>query len=390
MSSKNDNLEKITIIAEIEELKLSQAILYSVGKIEQALKISDEIIKLASKINLEHMIKEQEEYVEKIKTPKSEKPKGTDISWLCEHLRNQFDDLLEMDNIKKAHEIVETFKEKYQDHYNLMKIPAVKYCITKDDEIWKVFLLEQEIKVEKLDQFEDQLYKSIKLNDIENANDLIDRAWDYIYTLEGNKREFYQKKWGALEYNLVQKLKYEEYEEIQKIYKKIDKIMENSKVLQNEGQFEEAITLINSEMETFKSKEMNELVSKLEKRLDEIVVSKENLENASAKIAELEQQYKQNREDSLLEESISTCESIISLAQASGKEEIKAQYQGFIDEMRKTIETESEQARKYEDFKKSIRLIHEEALNALDKKNIDNTIENYRKIVSFIKEMKRG
>ncbi|MBN1802136.1 MAG: hypothetical protein JW891_11550 [Candidatus Lokiarchaeota archaeon] len=389
MPSKSDNLDKIAIIAEIEELKLSQASCYSTGKVDQALKISERIIDLARKINLEQFVKEQQDYIEKIRSTSTNKSKTVDLVLLSDKLKEKFDDYLDVDDIKKAHELVMEFKQKYQQHYNLSRYPSANYCINKDEEIWKGYQVEQDNKVESLDRLEIQFYNAIRLQAIDKANDVIDRAWEHIYTLEGVKKELYQRKWGTLEHSLIQKLKYEEYEEVRKTYEKIEKVIDTSKKLEKSGQFEEAKNEITLEIALIKLKEMNELLPKLENRLKEITTAIEEFQKVGENIAQLELDFQQNLKEGFFDNAISNCETIISFSRSSGNQELEQKYQAFLDDIKKSINEEKERLEKSKNLKNQIRSINIACLNALEKKNVAEALEKYQAIVSLIKEMKK-
>ncbi|MFX1380816.1 MAG: hypothetical protein ACFFBP_00110 [Promethearchaeota archaeon] len=338
---------------------------------------------MAKKINSPYIIDEQKDYIYNITEKKEIKTKPQDITLLGNELRKEYNELVEIDRIIEAHELMEQFKQKYAPHYNLLKISSVKECIERDEKIWNGYLIEQKNKVEKLDEFEKKFYQFLKHKDIDNADLIIERAWDHIYKLEGDQKEIYQNKWGTLEHNLIQGLKYEEYEKIVKFKKRIRKIIEDSKKFEENSQFNKAINILKAELNSDLIDDMVDLKSELEDRLYEIQTSRHLVDGVNDEIEALKNQLKQCFKENRLEEAVAQCNEIIKISQEHGLSDIKEHHEQLLKEMRVDIVLREEKE-KFDILKEKVLKLNEEGLESLDDNDINKALGKYKEIKTLI------
>ncbi len=389
MSKNIDDKQIINIIAEIDRLKIIQARHITEGNLEQALEVSNTISDLAKKINSQYIIDEQEDYLSIRTFKKEEELKAQDIALIGNDLLKNFNEMLEIGQIFEAHELVKNFRQKYDSHFNLYRIPSVRECIEKDEMIWKRYLIEQDNKVEMLEDLENQFFKSIKDSDNASANQIIEKAWDYIYKLEGPKKDIYLNKWGTLEHNLIQGLKYEEYERIQKIKKRVEKIIKDSKSLEETLQFDKAITLLTTELNSTQINEFLELKMELKIRLSDSQTSKTLFENTYNNIEHLKIQFKQCLKQERLEEAVNHCEEIIKIAENHKINEITEEHEILLKDLKSEIakkELKKEEKKKFDILKEKVLILNKQGLESLDNNEIIKALDKYKTIKTLISD----
>ena len=130
---KNPRLETLSKIVELINIANDS---YMKMDYDNAINYSEKIIRLAITSNLEHHIKEQQEFLTKIAVRVQEKYFVSEINEAVKKIEKIYNALLEAKQVSQAHEILETFKSHYQDKIDLDSIPLIKELIMKDRREW--------------------------------------------------------------------------------------------------------------------------------------------------------------------------------------------------------------------------------------------------------------
>jgi hypothetical protein len=126
---KNPRLETLSKIVELIDIANDY---YMKMDYDNAIDYSEKIIRLAITSNFEHHIKEQQQFLTKIAKRVQEKYFVSEINEAVNKIEKIYNALLDAKQIYQAHEILETFKEHYQDKIDLDSIPLIKELIMKD------------------------------------------------------------------------------------------------------------------------------------------------------------------------------------------------------------------------------------------------------------------
>jgi len=130
---KNPRLETLSKIVELIDIANDY---YMKMDYDNAINTSEKIIRLAITSNFEHHIKEQQQFLTKIAKKVQEKYFVSEINEAVNKIEKIYNALLDAKQVSQAHEILETFKEHYQDKIDLDSIPLVKELIMKDRREW--------------------------------------------------------------------------------------------------------------------------------------------------------------------------------------------------------------------------------------------------------------
>jgi hypothetical protein len=381
--------DKIAIISKIDDLKIKAANHFRLGQGELAVKVAEEIIELANKANLELIVNEQKDFIAKVEGTDFVKSKIPEMISLCNYFKEKCDKLLSENKIIEAHELVGEFKRKYERYYNLHSIPSARTAIAKEEEVWKEFLSGQEEVIQELEQLEEQFYKNIMKNQRGPASTIIERAWDQIFKLPESFKE-YQKRWGVIEDNFIKQLRYEEYERGAKHVKGIVESLGKSIKLRNESRFEEALSIVSSELGLLKEGELSDYKEQLDNEIKEIKAAQENRTKLDKKLKTLEKDLEENQKKQLFDIAIDNCKEIVKISQELGNKAIEDRYTDVLRELKEKIEKiriEKEKLKelaRIEEIKNSVSALNNEGLNALNSGDARGALKKYKEIRTLL------
>lgn len=381
--------DKISIISQIDDLKIKAANHFRLGQGELAVRVAEQIIELATKANLESIVKEQKNFIVKVEGTDFVKSKIPEMISLCNDFKEKCDELLEENKIIEAHELVEEFKRKYERYYNLHTIPSARTAIVKEEEVWKEFLSGQEEVIQQLEQLEEQFYENIMTNQRGVASTIIERAWDHIFKLPESFK-VYQKRWGVIEDKFIKQVRYEEYEKVAHHVKGIVESLGKSIQLRNESRFEDALSIVSSELALLKEGELPDYKEQLENELKEVKAAQENFAKLDEKLKTIEKAFEENQKNELFEIALENCKKIVQISQKLGNKDIEDKYTEISRELKEKIEAlriekekEQEESR-MEEIKINVSVLNKEGLNALNSGDTKEAIEKYKEIRTIL------
>lgn len=139
-NQETKEMSKMDIMLKIDDLKSLQQTSLVEENTEKAMQCANEIIELAIRYNMSYRIKEQEDFLQSIAKREQKKYFITEIEEECLELNEKYEHLLEANEITQAHELVESFKEKYNTNPDFETHPLVKALLEKERRIWITYL----------------------------------------------------------------------------------------------------------------------------------------------------------------------------------------------------------------------------------------------------------
>lgn len=138
------NFEKIEILSELREMQGKAQKYKSKKNLDEAIILSDKIMRLAVKYNIPSIIKDQKEFIKKIAEEVEKdyfKPK---IKQFASWILTQYDKLVNSDGIYQAHNLVKSLKESYGGLPGFDSILEAQQIIRKDEKEWLKFKLKRQ------------------------------------------------------------------------------------------------------------------------------------------------------------------------------------------------------------------------------------------------------
>ncbi|MGV9204318.1 MAG: hypothetical protein ACOC44_09925, partial [Promethearchaeia archaeon] len=106
------------------------------GNLEEAIKLVAEITNLAIRGNIPSYIKEQDDFLKEIAKEVKKDHMISKIIEQGESISNLYDKMMQFDKIGEAHELVQDFREKYEELPYFESLPVVQDLLFKDRKEW--------------------------------------------------------------------------------------------------------------------------------------------------------------------------------------------------------------------------------------------------------------
>ena len=127
---------KIKLLSKVDELKFKALKSLMEGNLDDAIYNAEQIIRLAILADMPSYIKEQENFINSIAKDVQKDYLINEIKKTSQTLNEMYDKLVSSNQTSQAHEIVKSFKNRYQDMPFFDSIETVKELIEKDKKIW--------------------------------------------------------------------------------------------------------------------------------------------------------------------------------------------------------------------------------------------------------------
>ena len=196
---KNLEIKLLPSISEINKLKEKADTFFFSEKYEDAIKVAEQIKKIAKEIEDTSLEQDQVNFVEEAQS----RFKAISVLHQVEHESKKtielFDKLLSNEDYHGAHKLAEDFKQKYEGKYPLASIPIAQQLILKDENmIYSRKLKQEEIK-NILEQLEKDYISNLNnrnLNTVKHIlNDIISHLSKIIDKKLENKWQRYKKQY---------------------------------------------------------------------------------------------------------------------------------------------------------------------------------------------------
>jgi len=369
---KTAKKNKLTIISEMDELKVIANNHFLMKRYSEAIKAAEEIINLALEVKMDSIIREQEEFITKIYKIVETDKLALIILDDFDQIKKKYEELSKKNKFQEAHQLIDEFKEKYNEFYDLTLIDSLNNFLQKEKRRWHRFKNE-ESSIKLLEPLEIQFNSYIHTNNIPLAKDSLERAKKI---LEDVSLDYIIDKWKNFE------IKYSELRTKYELKLDFEKKIETLSNLTEEYKFQEANSLL------------SELISVSEERgfieyKDILSAKKRNIEDAKGKyekllsdIRRLEDQVKDNLNKAQYNSAMDKCSQIIKIARFVGEE-------GYLRKYEKEKESIEANIRNFNRFLLLKDTISKESNIAVEKINQDEFIEaleKYKIILNNIQE----
>ncbi|MFW9942541.1 MAG: hypothetical protein ACFFFT_15990 [Candidatus Thorarchaeota archaeon] len=372
-----DYQEKVMLptLKEIDSFKSQLEKFIESEDFTNAIKISEEIIKLAKKIEDDAVLTEQNRLIVEIKSKYEDKVIIDEISEKASTLYKEFTRLIEEKEYLKAHQLIEEFELEFRDKYDLSLIPIVKELLSKEKKIWKE---EQDRLTKLLNKLETDLYLALKNLDIEKAESLIEKGKFLFSNLLNDEIKL---KWGGFE------------TEIHTAKQKVDLIgvcdsfLKSYAELRENFQFKSIYTEINNLLKKVQDLDIPDYKKKLENARKEINSAEESYKKKLLEIAELEKIIKSNQNNNLIDDTLRDCQNILKLIKSIKKSDLEEYYTTILNETEEAIEKRRIFKEKQENLKKELTQLNKEINDSLKKMDVEKAGDIIVKSKIFLAEL---
>jgi len=354
--------EKIVlpVLEKIEELKEKSEKSIESEEYEKAIELLKEIIGLAEKIQDDALITEQKGLISELTEKFDNQQIISEIEQETGRVEKEYDELIKVEKILEAHELVNRFIRKYETVYDLSLIPGANDLIIKAKRKWKA---EQEKIANDLSILEKDFKLSLENLDIEDAIKIHEKALNLISNLIEEKTTNKWKGFSNEIQNAKNKLEF---------IKKFENFSEEVNKLKEAYNFHELKSKIDLLIKQVESLDLPEYRGKLDVINKDIASTENSYNKILNKIAELEKNISINTKTSLLEKIVKDCNNLIKLANSIKNSNLITKYAPILEETKEQIKKKKEFEEKQNKLKEELRKLELEFTSNLKTMEIGN------------------
>lgn len=323
-----DYQEKVMLptLRKIDNLKKTTEILVDSEDYSNAIKNTEEIIKLAEKINDDALLTEQKKLITELTAKSADKTIIDEIEEEAMEIDKNFSNLISTGEFLKAHTIVEEFEKKNSKIYDLSVIKSARELISNEKKIWKK---EQARLVKELTKLENDLFLAIKNLEIENAIKIMEKGKSLFSNLINDD---IKKKWGKFEHDL------QNAKQKAELVNSVEVFIIESEERKANYQFSVLEKEINVLLTKVKKLNITDYQKKLEDLKAKIFSAELEYNKKLAEIDSLEKSINKKQKSNLIDEVLKECQKIIQIGQSINKSEIFEKYSIILEQTKKAIE----------------------------------------------------
>ncbi|MFX0057485.1 MAG: hypothetical protein ACFE85_08255 [Candidatus Hodarchaeota archaeon] len=360
-------INKIRIISEIDQLKVIVNNHFLMKRYNEALRVSERIIELAKSVELKSMVKEQEEFITEITKHMEEKNIITYINEDFEIVKKKFISLISENQLFEAHKIIQKFKQKFENLYNLKSVPEIEELLKTERNLWDNYSGRQTSLKKQLEPLEIQLNSYLSTNNMNLAVETLNKAKNLIKDL---KDLDIIKKWERLETMVLELKKQTD------TAKNIEESIEQISKLTDSYQFEDAKRLIDSTIELAKIKDLSDYKRNLSVKKKAILDAEEKYNKLLNDIKELEDEIKKNLSNYSFEKAQDNCEQIIKISRFIGKSD----YVDIYTQLNNDIKERLRKFNRLEKLKRNVKDLNSQGLVFLSEGDFNEALAKFLEI----------
>ncbi|MBY8982586.1 MAG: hypothetical protein KGD57_06540 [Candidatus Lokiarchaeota archaeon] len=364
--------KKLAYLEKIEEFTVSQNNHFILGKLPEAIKVSEQIIEIAKEGKLQSTIEEQEEYIRKCNLLIEKNKIIKNIKGIFEDIKPKYKRLTEEGNIKEAHKVILNFKKNYGNKIKLESISEIRSLLVEEREKWNELMEKQEVIKLNLSKLEKKMKESLDSYDFKSAENILKNSRKYREELvESN----IIKIWNDLEE------KYSKTKDSEQLKKEVKKVIAECKELEKGKLYVDAKVKLNSLISILKDKDLPSELKILEDIKKEISKAEKIYKKKINRLQELENKLEDAQEKNQFKSSIYICENIIQIAKDLEDIDKENMYIKIIDDLNvKLKESKDIRERQIHDLNKkakeleNIINLNEDILPLVDKFSVEDLI----------------
>jgi len=369
-----DNKKKIEFLSKIDKLKVIANNHYLMGNYDEAIKVAEDIMDIAEEAKLYSVVREEGEHIANLYKQGKDDHKFIVIRDEFEGLKEEYKKLLKQNEIKNAHELLQTFKKDYEKDMNLTSFKRVKDLFFKDEKLWNDFHTNQLNIIKQLEPLEIQFNSYIKTNNLLLAGETLEKARKLLTALKDPK---VLNMWETSEAMFLElKKKYNLDEDIENNLKEVSLLTENYK-------FDKAKGILKSKIDILNKTDFSDYKQKLGTKLKYVVDAESKYLKLEEDLKKLEIVINQNVSQNQFKEAINNINQIIKISRFIDKTNHLKEYTKYIDILEKKIKKISE----VEDTSNLVKRLNVQGIQALKKEDFTESLINFRKIVDLIKSI---
>jgi hypothetical protein len=362
-------------LKKIDELKIELDKLIELEDYLNAIKNSQKIIELASQVEDQAVISEQQRLINKFKSKNEEKEIKEEILEEFSAVEKDFSNLIESKEFLKAHLLIKDFEKRFNVKYDLSLISEVKALLIREEEIWEKEQLRLVTTLKKLDN---DFHIALEKLQVEYAISIMEKSKSLFPNLVNDEIKLQWEGFDAEVQIAREKVK---------LVENCDQFIKDYEKLKKEFQFDKITSKLTELLKNVKDLKIVDYEKKLHEIQGDVNSTKDEYNKKLAKIAELEKQLETYQHNNLLEKVLENCQEIIDLAKFIKKLKIIEKYSSILSQTKKAIEERRIFEAKQNNLRKELEQLEKETQMHLKQMNLDGVKKLFEKSEIYLAEL---
>jgi len=177
----------LPVLSEISRLKEKSDRFFIVSNYGEAIKLAQKIVDLAREIKDDSLEQDQISFIKEAHIRARASEILNEIEKVCKELTKKFNQLVETENYEEARTIVEEFKQKYADKYELSSIPLAQQLLLKEENMTYRLKIEQDKILKNIDNFSEKYGKSRNIIFLRDTK-------KFLVTIQKSSQKFFDNR----------------------------------------------------------------------------------------------------------------------------------------------------------------------------------------------------
>ncbi len=157
---KTLEVKLLPVLSEINRLKEKSDKFFIANNYGEAIELAQKIVNLARDINDDSLEQDQINFINEAHIRARASEILNEIELVCKEKTKRFKQLVEEEDYEEARTVVEEFKQKYADKYELSSIPLAQQLLMKEENMVYKLKIEQDKILKDIDNFSEKMGKS--------------------------------------------------------------------------------------------------------------------------------------------------------------------------------------------------------------------------------------
>ncbi|MHA1467594.1 MAG: hypothetical protein ACTSP6_05885 [Promethearchaeota archaeon] len=157
---KKLEIRLLPVLSEINRMKDKSDKFFIANNYGEAIEIAQKIVNLAREIKDDSLEQDQINFINEAHIRARASEILNEIEQICKEKTKKFNQLVEAENYEEARIVVEEFKQKYADKYELSSIPLAQQLLLKEENMIYKLKIEQDKILKDIDKFSEKMAES--------------------------------------------------------------------------------------------------------------------------------------------------------------------------------------------------------------------------------------
>ncbi len=184
---KKLEVKLLPVLSKINRMKEKSDKFFIANNYGEAIELAQKIVNLARDINDDSLEQDQINFINEAHIRARASEILNEIEQVCNEETKKFNHLVEAENYEEARTVVEEFKQKYADKYELSSIPLAQQLLMKEENMVYKLKIEQDKILKEIEKFSEKMGKSKNIIFLKQTK-------KYLATIQKSSLKYFDKR----------------------------------------------------------------------------------------------------------------------------------------------------------------------------------------------------